>query len=89
MNFGYDSVIGILAAFLTTLSFVPQIIKAYHTRRMKDVSRYLMILFTTGSILWIIYGILHHDFVIIGANVTAAIFNFILLYYSFVYAVST
>ena len=88
MNFGYDSVIGISAAFLTTLSFVPQIIKAYHTRRMKDVSRYLMILFTTGSFLWIIYGVLHEDLVIIGANVTAATFNLILLYYSFVYTVS-
>jgi MtN3 and saliva related transmembrane protein len=89
MNFGYDSVIGILAAFLTTLSFVPQIIKAYHTKRMKDVSRYLMILFTTGSILWIVYGVLHEDLVIIGANTTAATFNLILLYYSFVYSVST
>jgi hypothetical protein len=28
MNFGYDSLIGISAAFLTTLSFIPQIIKA-------------------------------------------------------------
>jgi MtN3 and saliva related transmembrane protein len=89
MNFGYDSVIGISAAFLTTLSFVPQIIKAYHTRRIQDVSRYLMILFTSGSILWIVYGILHEDLVIIGANTTAAIFNLILLYYSFVYTVST
>jgi MtN3 and saliva related transmembrane protein len=88
MNFGYDSVIGISAAFLTTLSFVPQIIKAYHTKRMKDVSRYLMILFTTGSILWIVYGILHKDLVIIGANAIAAAFNLILLYYSFVYAMS-
>ena len=89
MNFGYDSAIGISAAFLTTLSFIPQIIKAYHTRRMQDVSRYLMILFTTGSILWIIYGILHEDLVIIGANATAATFNLILLYYSFVYPRST
>jgi MtN3 and saliva related transmembrane protein len=45
MNFGYDSLIGISAAFLTTMSFVPQIIKAYRTKRMKDVSRYLMTLF--------------------------------------------
>ena len=52
---------------------------------MKDVSRYLMILFSAGSILWIIYGISHHDLVIVGANVTAAVFNLILLYYSFVY----
>jgi MtN3 and saliva related transmembrane protein len=89
MNFGYDSVIGISAAFLTTLSFLPQIIKAHNTRRMKDVSRYLMVLFATGSILWIIYGVLHRDPVIVGANVTAATFNLILLYYSFAYAVST
>jgi MtN3 and saliva related transmembrane protein len=85
MNFGYDSLFGISAAFLTTISFVPQIIKAYRTRRMNDVSRYLMILFTTGSILWIIYGMLHKDLVIVGANVTAATFNLILLYLSFTY----
>jgi MtN3 and saliva related transmembrane protein len=85
MNFGYDSLIGISAAFLTALSFVPQIIKAYRTKRMKDVSRYLMTLFTTGSILWIIYGIVHNDLVIVGANTTAAVFNLVLLYYSFVY----
>jgi uncharacterized protein with PQ loop repeat len=53
---------------------------------MKDVSRYLMILFSAGSILWIIYGIIHHDPVIVGANVTAAVFNLVLLYYSLVYA---
>jgi MtN3 and saliva related transmembrane protein len=74
------------SGFLTTLSFVPQIIKAHHTKRMKDVSRYLMILFTTGAILWIIYGILHNDFVIVGANATVATFNLILIYYSFGYA---
>jgi uncharacterized protein with PQ loop repeat len=47
-----------------------------------------MIVFTTGSILWIIYGILHHDLVIVGANVTAATFNFLLFYFSFVYVSS-
>ena len=70
--------IGISATFLTTLRFLPQIIKAHHTRGMKDVSRYLMILFATGSIIWIIYGVLHRDPVIVGANVTAATFNLIL-----------
>jgi MtN3 and saliva related transmembrane protein len=75
------------SGFLTTLSFVPQIIKAHHTKRMKDVSRYLMILFTIDSILWIIYGILHNNFVIVGANATAATFNLILIYYNFAYAV--
>jgi MtN3 and saliva related transmembrane protein len=85
MNFGYDSLIGISAGFLTTLSFFPQIVKAYSTRKIKDVSRYLMFLFSAGSILWIIYGIIHDDLVIVGANVTAALFNLVLLYLSFVF----
>jgi len=88
LNFGYDSLIGVSAAFLTTLSFFPQIVKAYRTKRMKDVSRYLMVLFTTGSILWIICVIMHNDLVIVGANATAAVFNFVLLSYSFAYAAS-
>ncbi|MFL6323707.1 MAG: hypothetical protein ACJ71K_01765 [Nitrososphaeraceae archaeon] len=46
-----------------------------------------MILFTIDSILWIIYGILNNDLVIVGANATAATFNLILIYYSFAYAV--
>jgi len=52
---------------------------------MKNVSRYLMILLATGSILWIIYGIIHDDLVIVCANVTAEVFNLVLLYCSFIY----
>jgi hypothetical protein len=44
MNFGYDSLIGISAAFLTTLSFFPQIVKTYRTRRVKDVHDDLVII---------------------------------------------
>ena len=39
----------------------------------------------TPNPLWIIYGISHNDLVIVGANVTAAVFNLVLLYFSFVY----
>jgi uncharacterized protein with PQ loop repeat len=34
MNFGHDSLIGIAAAFLTTLSFLPQIVKAQEDWKM-------------------------------------------------------
>jgi uncharacterized protein with PQ loop repeat len=52
---------------------------------MKDVSKYLIILLATDSILWIIYGIIHDDLVIVGANVTAAV----LLYCSFIYGLKS
>jgi MtN3 and saliva related transmembrane protein len=85
MSIGFDSIIGILASILTTSSFLPQIIKAYRTKKMDDVSQYLMILFTSGSILWIVYGFMHDDIVIIGANTVAATFNIILFFFSFIY----
>jgi len=79
------SMIGVAAAGLTTFSFLPQIVRAYRTKSMGDVSRYLMSMFATGSVLWIIYGIFKGDLVIIGANATAFVFNLILLYMGVAY----
>jgi len=79
------SMIGVAAAGLTTFSFLPQIVRAYRTKSMGDVSRYLMSMFATGSVLWIIYGIFKGDLVIIGANATAFAFNLILLYMGVAY----
>jgi MtN3 and saliva related transmembrane protein len=77
--------IGAAAAMLTTSSFLPQIVKAYRTKSMDDVSRYLMSFFATGTVLWMIYGVFKSDPVIIAANATASAFNVILLYMKFAY----
>jgi MtN3 and saliva related transmembrane protein len=79
------SIIGLAAATLTTSSFLPQIFKAYRTKSMEDVSRYLMSFFAMGTLLWMIYGVFQDDWVIIGANATASAFNVILLYMKFGY----
>jgi MtN3 and saliva related transmembrane protein len=73
------SIIGVAAAALTTFSFLPQIVRAYRTKSMGDVSRYLMSMFATGTVLWMAYGFFKGDLVIIGANATASAFNLILL----------
>jgi len=77
--------IGIAAAVLTTSSFLPQIVKAYQTKSMEDVSRYLMSMFATGTILWMVYGVYKSDLVIIGANAIASAFNIVLLCMKFAY----
>jgi len=77
--------IGIAAAVLTTSSFLPQIVKAYQTKSMEDVSRYLMTMFATGTLLWMLYGAYKSDLVIIGANAIASGFNIVLLYMKFAY----
>lgn len=61
--------IGIAAALLTTFGFVPQIIKMHRTKSVKDVSLVTLFQFSTGVILWALYGIHLGDFIIITANV--------------------
>ncbi len=75
-----DTIIGIIAATLTTSSFIPQLIKAYRSKRLDDVSPYLMLLFSNGALLWLLYGIYRNDPVIITSNIFALILNLILLY---------
>jgi MtN3 and saliva related transmembrane protein len=74
-----DTIVGISAAILTMSSFVPQIAKAVKTRRTVDISVYLMPLFITGFSLWVVYGFMQNDLVIVGSNLTGIAFNVTLL----------
>jgi MtN3 and saliva related transmembrane protein len=71
--------IGVTAGILVLSSFIPQLHKAYKTKRMIDVSIYLMALIASGMFLWIIYGIIRRDPVIIGTNAAGFILNIILM----------
>ncbi|AFY99166.1 SemiSWEET transporter [Calothrix sp. PCC 6303] len=73
------TILGLIAGGLTTISFVPQMIKTWQTRSAKDVSFVMLITFISGIFLWLIYGILRQDIAIIAANGVTLIFNFIIL----------
>jgi MtN3 and saliva related transmembrane protein len=71
--------VGTIAGILVLLSFIPQIMKAYKTKKMFDVSSYLMILIASGMFLWVVYGVIKSDLVIIGTNATGFALNVTLL----------
>lgn len=75
----FADVIGITAGILVLSSFIPQLRKAYKTKRMLDVSIYLMALIASGMFLWVIYGIIRRDPVIIVTNASGFILNIILI----------
>lgn len=60
--------IGTLAAILTTIAFLPQAMKTIKTKHTKDLSLGLLIIQSTGSFFWTIYGILINDFPILIAS---------------------
>ena len=75
----YADIIGIIAGILVLSSFIPQIVKAYKTKKMSDVSAHLMILIASGMFLWVIYGFIRSDPVIIGTNAAGFALNITLL----------
>jgi MtN3 and saliva related transmembrane protein len=62
-------IIGLLAGTLTTLSFVPQVIKAWRTRSLTDFSLPMLLTFTSGVSLWVVYGVMIGGVPVIVANV--------------------
>ncbi|MBS3965464.1 MAG: SemiSWEET transporter [Methylomonas sp.] len=60
--------IGYAAATLTTVSFLPQAIMTLKTRDTESLSLGMYALFTTGVLLWLIYGIYLANTAIIAAN---------------------
>lgn len=60
--------IGTLAGVLTTIAFIPQAAKTWKTRSAGDISLLMFLLFSTGVLFWLIYGILLHALPIVVAN---------------------
>jgi len=60
--------LGAVAATLTSFGFVPQIVKIWQTKSVRDVSPITLLQFIAGVSLWIVYGLHLKDPVIIAAN---------------------
>ena len=61
--------VGYLAGALTTIAFVPQVVKAWKLRETRDLSLAMLVLFGTGILLWTVYGFWVASLPIIAANV--------------------
>ncbi len=78
-------ILGLVAAGLTTVAFIPQVHKTWKTKSAKDLSLGMYLIFTSGVILWLIYGILKDDIPIIAANVVTLSLTLVLLYFKIFY----
>ena len=63
------SALGYVAATLTTLAFLPQVIKVWRTRSAEDISLVTYTMFCLGVALWLTYGLLIGDGPLIVSNV--------------------
>ena len=56
LDLNSSEVFGFAAATLSTIAFLPQVVKTWKTRSAKDVSYALLLTFSTGCLCWVIYG---------------------------------
>lgn len=73
---GISAYVGGVAAVCTTCAFIPQILKI---RRQGggDLSYPMLFVYLTGILLWLLYGLMHHDAAIIWANGVTALLVFV------------
>lgn len=79
------TVLGLIAGTLTTVAFLPQMLKTYQSKSAKDVSLVMLVIFCTGVSLWLVYGFFRRDLAILLANAVTLIFNLGIVYLKFKY----
>lgn len=79
MNFDTFTFLGFTAGAVTSVGFIPQLIRGYRTKKLHDVSHWMPLVLTSGMSLWLLYGILRNDIAIIVANSIGVICNILLL----------
>jgi MtN3 and saliva related transmembrane protein len=84
-NIDFIEGIGLLAAALTTYSFVPQVYKTWKTKDVSSFSMTTFSMFFIGIVCWLIYGIYKESLSMILANTITMVLSFIILIFIFKY----
>jgi MtN3 and saliva related transmembrane protein len=79
------TIVGFVAAFLTTSSFLPQAIKTIQTKDTSGISLFMYSLFTLGTLCWLIFGIFTNNLPVSVANAITLLFAIIILVYKIKY----
>lgn len=79
------TLIGLVAGGLTTIAFLPQVVKTWQSKSAKDISLGMFLTFCIGVFLWIIYGFFVNDLPVIIANVLTLVFASTILFFKFKY----
>lgn len=75
-----EDVIGYLGGIFIMVSFVPQVIKSYKTKSVKDLSIWMVLATFVGTLFWLGYGVIISAKPIVIMN---SIFGFIVLFQLF------
>lgn len=61
--------LGLIAGSCTTFAFLPQVVKVWKSRSVKDISIWMYLIFCSGLLMWIIYGFYINSTSLVVANI--------------------
>ena len=72
-------IIGLVAAFCTTVAFVPQVVRTWKSRSTEDISLGMFSFYSTGIFGWLVYGLMIGDIPLIASNGVTFVLSLIML----------
>jgi MtN3 and saliva related transmembrane protein len=76
---GATDAVGFAAATLTTVSFVPQLLRVWRLRSARDISLGMFLIFSAGVGLWLLYGLQQHSMPVTVANAVTLVLSLTIL----------
>jgi MtN3 and saliva related transmembrane protein len=78
-----EQVFGWLASILTTLIFVPQLLKAFKTKMTKDLSMLMLVLAVLGNVCWLVHALLSENLPLIVCATLIIAMSMLLIVYKY------
>jgi MtN3 and saliva related transmembrane protein len=73
------TLLGFIAGTLTTISFVPQVLHAWRSKRCDDLSWAMLLTFSAGVVLWLVYGLRLCAMPVIVANAVTLVLLLVIM----------
>lgn len=78
-------ILGYAAGAITSLTFLPQVIKTAQSKSAKDISLNMFLIAAVNEVMWIVYGILLNNWVIILTNAVVLSMSLVMIYFKIRY----
>lgn len=74
-------IVGYIGSFLTSVTFIPQVIKSWQSKSVGDLSIVMMLIVISSTLVWLIYGFAIQSGPVISANSIVLLLSLVLVYF--------
>ncbi len=76
---GWTTLLGFAAGTLTTLAYLPQVVKTWRSKSTRDISAGMFVTLCSGLFLWVLYGISISSAPIVVTNIVSFVLGTIIV----------